>query len=300
MTNSHNFVLARRTPFGGSLLAIFILFGICQTTFAQVTTNSGSGLAATYTSLANAITALNALPAVTGSITITLNANETAPVGGYVITASGAPGVPSNTVIVIQGGISNPTITANAGLVVGTLSDAIFKLVGADFVILENLIMQENPANTITTAANNNMTEWGVAVLYGSTTNGTQNDTIRNNRISLNRDYANTFGVYANSTHAATTPTISASATTAVGSNSSLGIRSNIISNVNQGIAVIGALAPADYNNGVSIIANTITNFGNTGTMSAYANIFGISGSVFGVLVKNTINYSINNNRKHS
>ena len=75
---------------------------------AQVTTNSGSGLAATYTSLANAITALNSAT-ITGPVIITLTGNETAPAAGYLITQTG--GTASNS-ITIQG--SNSTITASA------------------------------------------------------------------------------------------------------------------------------------------------------------------------------------------
>lgn len=75
--------------------------------------------------------------------------------------------------------------------------------------------MLENPANTTTAAASNNMTEWGVAVLYASTTNGAQNITIQNNTIDLDRTYQNTFGIYSNSTHSATSVTTSATATTA-------------------------------------------------------------------------------------
>ncbi|MBL0102454.1 MAG: hypothetical protein IPP51_00955 [Bacteroidetes bacterium] len=68
---------------------------------AQVTTNSGSGLAPTYTSLADAITALNAAT-ITGPVTITLTGNETAPAGGYSITATGT----STNTIVISGSSS--------------------------------------------------------------------------------------------------------------------------------------------------------------------------------------------------
>jgi hypothetical protein len=55
---------------------------------AQVTTNSGSGLAPTYPDLASAITALNGAT-ITSPVVITLAGNETAPVGGYSITGFG-------------------------------------------------------------------------------------------------------------------------------------------------------------------------------------------------------------------
>ena len=61
--------------------------------------------------------------------------------------------------------------------------------------------MTENAANTTTTAGTNNMTEWGVALLYVTTTDGCQNITIQNNTIDLDRTYQNTFGIYSNSTH---------------------------------------------------------------------------------------------------
>ena len=44
--------------------------------------------------------------------------------------------------------------------------------------------MQENAANTTTTAASNNMTEFGVALFYATTTNGCQNVTLKNNTIT--------------------------------------------------------------------------------------------------------------------
>ena len=50
-------------------------------------TNTTPNLAASYTSLANAITALNAITAISGPVTLTLNGSETAPAGGYAITA---------------------------------------------------------------------------------------------------------------------------------------------------------------------------------------------------------------------
>ena len=67
--------------------------------------------------------------------------------------------------------------------------------------------MQENAANATTAAASNNMTEWGVALLHVSVTDGAQNNTIQGNSISLNRTYRNTFGIYSNGRHTATSIT---------------------------------------------------------------------------------------------
>lgn len=271
---------------------MFFLFLSAFVSQAQVTTNGGSGLSATYPSLASAITALNSAT-ITSPVQITLTGNETAPAGGYVITAEGT----TLNQIVIAG--SSSTITAPTPQTAGALNDAIFKLVGADWVTIQGFTMLENTANTTTAAGTNNMTEWGVALLYASTTNGAQNNTIQNNTIDLNRTYQNTFGIYSNSTHAANTVTTSATATGANGGNHNLKINTNSITDVNIGILVIGPTAAADHNNGLEIgggttvVGNSITNYGTTGTFSGYANV---SGSVNGILVRNTKNFFIGHN----
>src|SRR5206468_9431136 len=134
-----------------------------------------------------------------GGVTLNVIAGnpQTADVGGYVIGGAGSAVLTtsSSTAQVIIEGNAN-TITASAALTVGNLNDGIFKLIGADWITIDNFIMQENAANTVTAAASNNMTEWGVALLYVTTTDGCQNDTISNNTITLNRTYQNTFGIY--------------------------------------------------------------------------------------------------------
>jgi hypothetical protein len=92
--------------------------------FAQVVSvtnpaNTTPNLAATYTSLANAITALDAITVISGPITITLNAGnpETAPAGGYIIQFT-ATTTATNTVTITG---SNNTITASAALTAGRL-----------------------------------------------------------------------------------------------------------------------------------------------------------------------------------
>ncbi len=276
------------------LLTIFSLFLLVKV-FAQgdpVTTNGGSGLAASYASLSAAITALNAAT-ITSPVVITLTGNETAPVGGYSITATGTE---TNTITI--NGISS-TITAPTPQTSGSLHDAIFEIIGGDYITINGFTMAENPSNTTTTAASNNMTEFGVALFYATTTNGAQFNTIKNCTISLNRTYQNTFGIYSNSTHSATVVTTSATATTSAGGNSGLKIYGNSISNVNQGIVVVGPTAAADHNAGLDIggtggiQANTISNYGTTGTFSGYANV---SGSVYGVLVRNTRNFNVSYN----
>lgn len=260
---------------------------------AQVTTNSGSGLAATYPSLSAAITALNAAT-ISSPVVITLTGNETAPVGGYSITAQGTT---TNTII-IEG--SSSTITAATGLTAGALNDAIFKLVGADNVTIRTFTMQENAANTTIAPATNNMTEWGVALLYATTTDGCQNISILNNTISLGSTYQNAFGIYANSTHSLAAVTTSATATGTLGGNHNLSVKGNTISNVHMGVVVVGPTAAADHIDGLSIGGTTLAE-GNTITFgsasatatSGYANL---SLTVNGILVRNAKNITVSNN----
>jgi hypothetical protein len=264
---------------------VFVLLGFLvsvQRLNAQVATNSGSGLAPTYTSLANAITALNGAT-ITSPVIITLTGNETAPAGGYAITAQGSA---ANT-IVIQG--SGSTITAPTPQTSGSLTDAIFKLVGADYITIQNFTMLENAANTTTTAASNNMTEFGVALFYASVTNGSQNNTIQNNIITLNKTYTNTWGVYSNVRHSSTTIATTADITNVTGSNFGNKVYGNTISNVNMGIAFIGSgsattgLQDVGNDIGGSSLAtgNTFTNWGGLAAASGYISNSGTSYCIF-------------------
>lgn len=247
-------------------LLLIAAFGFVASTQAQnVTTNSGSGLNATYSDLASAITALNAAT-ISSPVTITLTAAETAPAGGYVITASGTS---TNTITISGGG---NTVTASAAHTAGSVSDAIFKLVGADYITLQNFTMQENASNTTTTVASNNKTEFGVALFYATTTDGAQNNTIQNNTISLTRTYLNTFGIFSTARQSSTGivagTTTAADATTSAGSNSFNKVYGNSISNVNYGVVLIGSAVVAAMDNGNDVggtsasTGNTITNWG--------------------------------------
>jgi len=106
-----------------------------------------------YATLDAAITDLNAQGVDTGGVTLNLLAGnpETAPVGGYVIGGTGSlvltTSSAANPVAIIGNG---NTITANASLTAGSTTDAIFKLVGADWITLSGFTMQENSANTMT------------------------------------------------------------------------------------------------------------------------------------------------------
>jgi hypothetical protein len=255
-----------------------------------------------YPDLAAAIADLNASGVGAGGVTLNVIAGnpQSAPAGGYVVGGAGSLVLTTTSAadqVLIEG--NGNTITAPTPQASGNLNDAIFKLIGADYITINAFVMQENAANTTTTAGTNNMTEWGVALLYVTATDGGQNNTISNNAITLNRTYQNTFGIYSNSTHTATAVTTSATATGAAGGNHNLRVYGNSIGNVNNGIVVVGPTGAADANTGIDIggaggaQANAITNFGTTGTFSAYANV---SGTVNGILVRNSIGFNVSFN----
>jgi hypothetical protein len=256
-----------------------------------------------YATLSLAITDLNTQGVGAGGVTINLLSGnpETAPSGGYVIGGAGSLVLTTtsalNPVMIIGNG---NTITAASNQTAGRLSDGIFKLIGADFITVSGFVMTENAANTITADGTNNMTEWGVALLYVITTDGAQNNVIQNNTITLNRAYQNTFGIYSSSTHAATSPTVNASSSTPAGCNSNLKIYGNTISNVNFGIVNAGPAGATDKNILLDIggtttaQGNSITNFGTTATHAAFTSI--PSSVVYGMYVQHTVNINISNN----
>jgi hypothetical protein len=261
------------------LIVTGVLF--VSASFAQVVTvtnpaNTTPSLNATYPSLNNALIDLANITAISGPVIITLNPgnNQTAPVNGYTISVNAATTAVNN--VTIEG--SNNTITASASLATGALNNAIFSIIGADHITLQNFTMQENPANTVNTpAASNNMVEWGVALLHLSATNGAQNNTIQNNTISLNRNYRNSFGIYSSTRHTSadvgTTHDVTNGTT---GPNSGNKFYGNRISNVNMGIALIGTGTAAfqdvgnDIGGSSAATGNTITDWGGAASLTMY------------------------------
>lgn len=222
-----------------------------QTTLAQVTTNSGSGLSPTYPSLATAIAALNSAT-ITDPVTITLTGNETAPSSGYLITKAGTKTNP----IIIEG--NTGIVTAFSPQPAGSRLDAIFRILGGDYITIRNFTMQENAGNMVTAVGNNTMTEFGVAVFYGSTSNGAQNNTIQNNTITLRSTYQNSIGIYSTTQHSYNNYSTVAPAVSNGGLNSGMKIYGNNISNVAFGIQYISTPnTPSIIDSGVEIGGNS-------------------------------------------
>ncbi len=265
-----------------------------QTSYGQVTitnkTNTTPSLNDTYPSLGSAIAALNNITSISGPVKITLDPGypETAPLGGFSINFANITNTASSPITITGSG---NTITAFSPQVSGSITDAIFKIIGADYITIEDFVMQENAGNTTTSIATNNLTEWGIALLYASTTNGAQHNILQNNTISLSNSYVNTFGIYSNVRHSATNAIAASGISNATtGPNSSNKVYGNFISNVNYGIVFIGSEIAANMDTGNDIggsslsTGNSITNWGRPGSPSAYyGNLATYTASYYGI-----------------
>lgn len=258
---------------------IALLFSVENVNAQAVTVtnyaNTTPALSDGYASLADVINDLQLITSIAGPVTITLNPSnpQTAPQGGYVISFGAT--TTASTVITIKG--NNNVITAFPHQATGSVNDAIFKIVGADYINIRDFNIQENGNNFINDAATNDMTEWGIALLKATASNGAQYNTIENNTISLNRNYSNSFGIYSNTNHSATDVLTSQPITNGTTSpNKENKIFGNTINNVNMGIAFIGSSIAdfMDENNDVggasALTGNTITNWGGLLAQTAF------------------------------
>ena len=277
-------------------------FLICAFCNAQLT--GTQNIPGSFATLDAAITQLNTVGVGAGGVTLNVVAGnpQTAPAGGYVIGNTGSVVLTTSSAanqVTIQG--NGNIVTAFTPQTVGNINDAIFKLIGADYITLTGFTMQENAGNTISaTSATNNMTEFGVALFYVTTTDGSQNNTIQTNTISLNRTYLNTLGIFSTSRTSATVLTVAADATSTAGANSNNKIYTNSISNVNFGIVFIGNANPANMDTGNDIggsssgNGNTITNWGGGGVLTGF--VLNITGNNYCIFSNHQINDNVSYN----
>ncbi|MEX1201862.1 MAG: hypothetical protein WEA59_01360, partial [Ferruginibacter sp.] len=290
------------------LLMGFLFFIGTMSANAQVTvtnpSNTTPGLAATYATLDAAIIDLNLQTAISGPVTITLDASnpQTTPAGGYSITAILAGASATNTLTIAGSG---NTITAFSPQTVNSRNDAIFKIIGGDFITISSFIMVENAANTVAALATNTMTEFGVALFAASTTDGAQNNTIQNNTITLSSAtaYQNAIGIF--STSASSSTNTAQAAASIAGTNSNNKFYSNTISGVASGMYFVSPAQTATVFESGNDIGGTSAGTGNTITFGvsntagnlAYINYSGATaaGIYFRNVVGNSARYNVIN-----
>jgi|GEM_PF-6493586 len=204
-----------------------------------------------YADLAAAVTDLNAAGVGTGGVTFQVNAAQSlsAPL---VISVSGTATNP----IVFQGNASVLTATGSTAT-----NDAIIVLAGADFVTLNNFVLNGN--NTV---------EWGIAFLKRNSAvpfDGAQNNVVSNNTITLDRTNTSSLGIYGAHHTAASTSLLATTGTTADDANSNNQITGNTVTNAYIPIQLTGIGTAAVYDSGNSISGNTISGFGG-GSVATY------------------------------
>lgn len=260
------------------LLVVFLLAGNANAQIAVTVDNPANTtppLSASYTSLADAITALNGVTAMSGPVTLSLAANgtETAPTDGYLLGSASLNAVTSavNTITFVKFGVgANPLITAfTPG--VSTSVDGIWKIQGTDYVTINGIDLQENAANTTATQ----QMEWGYALVKLSSSapfDGCQYVTIQNCSITLNKANTGSYGIYAGNHIATVTTSLTITAESDALNNCKF--YNNTISNVYVGIRLAGYAASSPYtlydqNNEIgnaSGTGNSITNYGGSST----------------------------------
>lgn len=222
-----------------------------------------------YATLEAAIADLNAVGVGTGGATINLTTPQTAPSGGYLLGSAVLNATTSlSNPLVINGG--GNLITAWSGGL-NTLSDAVFRVSGTDYVTLNQLNIVENASNTTTTT----QMERGIALMSLSATDACQFVTVQNCTINLNgATQVNTaeVGIYA--THQLSTSstafTTMVTPSSVTGLMNDIRIRSNTITNSYNGIAITSNSSTTFINSNMVVggpsaaDGNTITNIGST------------------------------------
>lgn len=285
---------------------VFLLLGVGMFN-ANAQLSGVKNVPGNYPTLAAAITDLNAQGVGPGGVTINMIGGnpETAPAGGYIIGGVGSAiltgttaSTATNPVMII--GNAN-VIKASTAQAIGSASDALFKIVGADWITIQDFILQENLLNTSTTVSTNNMTEFGIALFYVSATDGAKNNTIKNNTLSLSPNYQNTIAIYSSTIHNATVITTAANATATSGLNTGLKIYGNTIASTAYGIYVVSppnttAITESglDIGGNTPATGNTITFGLNTAADAGWSGFFA---GVAGISYRNGIDATIQNNK---
>ena len=252
---------------------LFLVISLC--TFAGYQVNAqvtgSKNVPGDYPDLAAAIADLNAVGVGVGGATINLLAGnpQTAPLNGYQLgSAVLNPTLTAGNPLVFNG--NGNTITANTGV---GLYDAIFTLMGTDYVTINNLNLSEAVGNVNSTM----WMEWGYALLKRQNVapiDGCQNNIIQNCTITLNKGNGlQGYGIYGNNHTTGNQTQVVISAAGDANSNNTF--RANTIQNSNSGILMQGAnnLSFYDQNNTIGGTSpadgNIIQNFGN-GAVAMY------------------------------
>ena len=293
------------------VLVCFFIF-ITTNLQAQITITGGSNasLGSPYSSLSNAITALNAGGPLTAPVIISIPAGFIETLNSKIVLTQ--TGTLSNTISIQKAGAGvNPKLISYVGTdpIPSSISDGFFVLAGADYVTIDGLDLEESSLNTNATT----VMEFGYGLFLNSATDGCHHNTIKNCTISLNRiqtanwlnpGFNGSTGIVSiNSLFNTTGPVTPLSAQ---GSNSFNTFYSNTIRQCMVGFSLIGynsaspyTLSDANNDIGGSSLStgNTILEYGNGSTAFA-AGIY-LSGQYTPNCSFNTINNNLPSGVNH-
>lgn len=269
----------RLLNFPNSLLKLGLVFVFGLGAYVQSSAQALTGtktIGVDYPTLTAAISDLNTNGVGTGGVVFNVPAGYTETISATLLVT--ATGTLANPITFQKSGAgANPVITAYTG---GTgtpgtaISDGIWALVGSDYVTIDGFDLVENAANT----ANPATMEYGIALFKNSATDGAQNNTIQNCRITLSRinnaswtvGHFGSIGILSNNTTRAAGST-ALTVTAATGANSNNKFYTNTIDNCNAGIVLQGFAAASPFTNGdtgndiggtSSLTGNSVINFG--------------------------------------
>ena len=208
-----------------------------------------------YATIAAAITDLNTLGVAAPGATFNVAAGYTELLTARLnLTATGTSSAP---IIFQKSGVGlNPLITAYTGAnLAGTATpDGMWSLTGSDYVTIDGIDLQDAATNLTPTT----QMEYGYGLFKASTTDGANNNAIKNCTVTLNRNnntagagpFANSHGsvgiVVMDCTPITATTVLTITATSGASSNNQF--YSNTIQNVNTGIALYGYAGPVPFN----------------------------------------------------
>lgn len=260
------------------VLTFIFIFGINFSSYAQL---SGlKSIPGDYSTIAQAVDSLNLLGVGGGGVVFNVAANHTETSSNVVINITTNNPTASNQVVFQKSGVgANPLITAAAGT--SPSFDGIIKLFGVDYVTFDAIDLLDPASNT-----GDEMMEWGYAILRKDTADGSQNNTIKNCTVTLQKINTASIGIYIVNR---TADGIVRNTLIPSGLNSFNRIFGNTVTNVYKGIVASSTslVGQKDIDNEVGIngqTANTITNWGGS-TVSAE-----------GIRVEGQVNIKVNNN----
>ncbi|MDQ3021755.1 MAG: right-handed parallel beta-helix repeat-containing protein [Bacteroidota bacterium] len=237
-----------------SFFAFLFFLGINFNAHAQLT--GTKTIPGDYPSIAAAVTALTGNGVGSGGVTFNVAAGHTETSSNLVIVANGLIPDSSKRVVFQKNGVgANPLITAAPG--VSSTLDGIIRLSGADYITFDRIDLLDPVSNTGIARM-----EWGFALLRASTTDGSQNNVIKNCTITLQKANTASVGIYLANHDTAQSFIYN---TGPPGQNSYNKFYGNSISNVYKGIVAVSDLFSRDINNEIGVNGlgvNLITDLG--------------------------------------